>query len=219
MKNSVLIVVLLFFGFSINAQSLASYGLKGQVKSIQEELKICDNRYGKPQTKDCNTLTSEKNFTKEGYLSDYKDSLGSGNITREKVETPKGWLETVYKNEDGLKIKLAEHTYNKDNLMLKTISFDESGSIFSTTEYFYDEKGRNTKWERISDLNGVTEKRISFFDEFGSFSSVEMYTDDVLHTKENFDIQYKFDEQGNWVEAITFTDFSTDIQTRTIAYY
>lgn len=219
MKNSVLILVLLFFGYNLNAQSLASFGLKGKVKSLQEELRICSSRYGKAQTKDCETLTSETQFTKEGYLSDYKDSFKIKGVTREKAATPAGTLEIVFKEEDGVKIKKAEHYYNKDNLMLKTISFDESGAVFSVTDYFYNDKGQKTKWERTYNFDGVKEKNITFFDEFGSISGIEMYTNDILSTKENFDIQYKFDEQGNWVESITVTAFSTDIQTRTIAYY
>jgi len=203
---------------NLNAQSLESFGLKGNVKTLQEELKICSNKYGKPQTKDCSTSTSEKQFTKEGYLSDYKDSFKIEGIIREKVETPNGWLETVYNNEDGLKIKLGEHYYNKEDLMLETISY-QSDTVFNITNYFYDEVGRKTKWERYSDLNGVKEKTISFFDEYGSFSSFEIYRDEVLSDQAKFDITYKFDEKGNWVKSIVITEFSTDIHNRTITYY
>lgn len=218
MKNITLIFSFAFFGLNLNAQSLESFGLKGNVKTLQEELKMCSNRNGKAQTKDCSTLTGEKQFTKEGYLSDYKDSFKIEGIIREKVETPNGWLETVYNNEDGLKIKLGEHYYNKEDLMLETISY-QSDTVFNITNYFYDEVGRKTKWERYSDLNGVKEKTISFFDEYGSFSGLEMYSDNVLYKKEEFDIKYQFDEKGNWVKSIVITEFSTDIHDRTITYY
>lgn len=219
LKNIALFVVFAFFGLTINAQSLASFGLKGKVKSIHEEYKNCYSRNGKAQTKDCSILTSKKQFTKEGYLSDYKDSLGPGDITREKVETPDGWLETVYNNEDGSKIKKGEHYYNKDNLMLRTISFNDIGSVFSRTEYFHDENGQTTKWEKTYNLNGVKEKRISFFDEYGSFSGFEIYIDDVLTDNEKFNITYEFDEKGNWIQSTVITEFSTDIQNRKITYY
>lgn len=218
MKNIALIFFFVFFGLNLNAQSLQSFGLKGNVKLIQEELKMCSNKYGKAQTKDCSILTSEKQFTKEGYLSDYKDSLGSGNITREKVETSIGWLETVYYTEDGLKIKFAENYYNKEDLMLKSISY-HSDVVFNITNYFYNEMGRKTKKEEIAYIEDVREKTISFFDEYGSFSSFEIYRDGVLSDQGKFDITYEFDEKGNWVQSTVITEFSTDIHNRTITYY
>src|SRR5690606_1082278 len=141
-----------------------------------------------------------------------------GNITREKVETPTGWLETVYNNEDGLKIKFAEDYYNNEDLMLESISY-QSDTVFNITKYFYDEMGRKTKCERYSDLNGVKEKTISFFDEYGSFSGFEIYRDDVLSDQGKFNITYEFDEKGNWVQSTVITEFSTDIHNRTITYY
>ena len=217
MKSVYIFIACVFFSYS-NAQSLQSFGLKGKVKSIQEELKMCSNKNGKAQTKDCSTLTSEKQFTKEGYLSDYKDSLGSENITREKVETPNGWLETVYNNEDGLKIKIGEHYYNKEDLMLKSISY-QNDTVFNITNYFYNEMRRKTKKEKIAYIGGVREKTISFFDEYGSFSSFEIYRDGVLSDQGKFDITYEFDEEGNWVQSTVITEFSTDIHNRTITYY
>lgn len=218
MKGLLLFVTFGVFA-NLNAQSLESFSLKGNVKSLQEELKICSNRYGKPQTKDCSTFTSEKQFTKEGNLLDYRDSLGSANITREKVEIPTGWLETVYKVEDGLKIKLGEHYYNKENLITQSLSFDEKGIVNRVKEFFYDEKGKKIKWEEVSEFNGVKEKTISFFDEYGSFSSFEIYHDDKLSDQGKFNVTYKFDENENWVESIVITEFSTDIHTRKITYY
>lgn len=83
MKNSVLIFFFVFFGLNLNAQSLQSFGLKGNVKLIQEELKMYSNKYGKTQTKDCSILTSEKQFNEKGYLLEYKDSFKIEGITRE----------------------------------------------------------------------------------------------------------------------------------------
>lgn len=218
MKGLYIFIACVLFS-NLNAQSLESFGLKGNVKTLQEELKMCSNRNGKAQTKDCSTLTGEKRFTKEGYLSDYKDSLGSGNITREKVETSTGWLETVYNNEDGLKIKFAENYYNKEDLITQTLSIDEQSTVNRVTEYFYDEVGRKTKKEEIAHIDGVKEKTISFFDEYGSFSSFEIYRDEVLSDQGTFNITYEFDEKGNWVKSIVITEFSTDIHNRTITYY
>lgn len=217
MKSVYIFIACVFFSYS-NAQRLESFGLKGKVKSIQDEFKMCSNKCGKTQTKDCSILTSEKRFTKEGYLSDYKDSLGSGSVTREKVETPNGWLETVYNNEDGLKIKIGEHYYNKEDLMLNSISYQRD-TVFNFTKYLYDEMGRKTKKEEIAYIKGVREKTISFFDKYGSFSSFEIYRDDVLSDQGKFDITYEFDEKGNWVQSIVTTEFSTNIHKRTITYY
>ena len=216
MKHIVLVVM--FFGLYLNAQSLESFGLKGNVKSIQEELKICSHNYGKAQNKDCSIVTSEKQFNKKGSLLQHKDSFKIESIIREKVETPNGWLETVYNNEDGLKIKIGEHYYNKEDLMLNSISYQRD-TVFNFTKYFYDEKGRKTKKEEIAYIEGVREKTISFFDEYGSFSSFEIYRDGVLSDKGKFDIQYQFDENGNWIQSIVTTEYSTDIHNRTITYY
>ena len=103
--------------------------------------------------------------------------------------------------------------------MLRTISFDDIGSVFSRTEYFHDENGQTTKWEKTYNLNDVKEKRISFFDEYGSFSGFEIYIDDVLTDNEKFNITYEFDEKGNWIQSTVITEFSTDIQNRKITYY
>ncbi len=219
MKNIAFILVTVFFGFGINAQSLQSFGLKGNVKSIAEELKICSNRYGKAQTKDCSSLTSEKQFTKEGYLLENKNSLEFEGITREKVEIPTGWLETVYIEEDGLKIKIGEDYYNKENLITKTFFVNESGAVDRVKEYFYDEKGIKIKTEEVAHVDDVKEKTIFFYDEYGSFSGFEIYRDDVLSDQGKFDVTYELDEKGNWVQSIVITEFSTDIHNRTITYY
>lgn len=218
MKNIVLVVM--FFGLNLNAQSLESFGLKGKVKSIQEELKMCSHNYGKAQIKDCSSLTSEKQFTKEGYLLEYKDSLKIEGVTRKKEKTSTGWLETVYNNEDSKTIKLAENYYDKKDLMYKTISYDESGEIFNTTEYFHNDAMMLIRLERNT-LNdeGFAEKAVSFFDQYGTFCGLEFYLDNKLNEKYQFDIQYQFDEIGNWVQSIVTTEFSTNIHNRTITYY
>lgn len=218
MKNIVLFVM--FFGLNLNAQSLESFGLKGKVKSIQEELKMCSHNYGKAQTKDCSSLTSEKQFTKEGYLLEFKNSPNHDSVTRKKVETPTGWLETIYNEENDTTIKIAENYYDKNNLMYKRISFDESGAILNTTEYFHNSTGMLMRMERKT-LNddGVTEKAVSFFNEYGTFCGVAIYLDEELNKKYEFNIQYQFDEIGNWVQSIVTTEFSTNIHNRTITYY
>ena len=218
MKNIVLVVM--FFGLNLNAQSLESFGLKGKVKSIQEELKMCSHNYGKAQTKDCSSLTSEKQFTKQGYLLEFKNSPKYDRATRKKEKTSTGWLETVYNNEDSKIIKLAEFYYDKKDLMYKTISYDESGAILNTTEYFHNSTGMLMRMERKT-LNddGVTEKAVSFFNEYGTFCGVAIYLDEELNKKYEFNIQYEFDEIGNWVQSIVTTEFSTDIHSRTITYY
>lgn len=219
MKNIVLILVLILFGLSLKAQSLESLGLKGEVKSIQEELLMCSHKYGKAQTKDCSSLTSEKQFTKERYLLKNKKSLDFDCITREKVETSSGWLETVYNNEDGLKIKFAENHYDKKDLMYKTVSY-EAGEIFNTTEYFYNNVRMLIRMERNAlNYDGVSEKAVSFFNEYGTFCGLEFYLDNKLDEKYEFDIQYEFDEKGNWVQSTVITEFSTDIHNRVITYY
>lgn len=200
MKHIVLVVM--FFGLHLNAQSLESFGLKGNVESIHEELKMCSHNYGKAQTKDCSSLTSEKQFTKEGYLLQLKNLLERDNVTRKKVETPTGWLETIYNEENDSTIKIAENYYDKNNLMYKRISFDESGAILNTTEYFHNSTGMLMRMERKT-LNddGFAEKAVSFFNEYGTFCGVAIYLDDELDKKYEFDIQYQFDEKGNWIQS------------------
>lgn len=218
MKNIVLVVM--FFGLNLNAQSLESFGLKGKVKSIQEELKMCSHNYGKAQTKDCSSLTNEKQFTKEGYLLEFKNSPKYDRVTRKKEKTSTGWLETIYNEENDTTIKIAENYYDKNNLMYKRISFDESGAILNTTEYFHNSTGMLMRMERKT-LNddGVTEKAVSFFNEYGTFCGVAIYLDEELNKKYEFNIQYEFDEIGNWIQSIVTTEFSTDIHSRTITYY
>lgn len=218
MKHIVLVVM--FFGLHLNAQSLESFGLKGNVKSIHEELKICNHKYGNEQTTACSTSTSEKKFTKTGDLLQLKNPLERDNVTRKKVETPTGWLETIYNEENDTTIKIAENYYDKNNLMYKRISFDESGAILNTTEYFHNSTGMLMRMERKT-LNddGVTEKAVSFFNEYGTFCGVAIYLDEELNKKYEFNIQYEFDEIGNWIQSIVTTEFSTDIHSRTITYY
>ena len=218
MKHIVLVVM--FFGLHLNAQSLESFGLKGNVKSIHEELKICNHKYGNEQTTACSTSTSEKKFTKTGDLLQLKNPLERDNVTRKKVETPTGWLETIYNEENDTTIKIAENYYDKNNLMYKRISFDESGAILNTTEYFHISTGMLMRMERNT-LNddGVTEKAVNFFDQYGTFCGLEFYLDNKLNEKYEFDIQYQFDEIGNWIQSIVTTEFSTDIHSRTITYY
>lgn len=217
MKNIVLVVM--FFGLNLNAQSLESFGLKGKVKSIQEELKMCSHNYGKAQTKDCSSLTNEKQFTKEGYLLEFKNSPKYDLVTRKKEKTSTGWLETVYNNEDSKTIKLAEFYYNTDNLITKTFFVDENVALDRVKEYFYDNKGIKTKTEEVTYIDDIKEKTIIFYDEYGNFSGFEIYRDDVLSDQGKFDIQYQFDEKGNWVQLIVTTEFSTNIHKRTITYY
>lgn len=216
MKNIVLILVLILFGLSLKAQSLQSFGLKGKVKSIQEELLMCSHKYGKAQTNDCSSLTSEKQFSTDGYFVEKEREVEV--ITREKKDTPSGFIETVYKKEKDLKIKLRENYYNKENLMLNSISY-QSDTIFNLTKYFYDEMGRKTKKEEIAYIEGVREKTISFFDEYETFCGFEIYRNEVLSDQGKFDVKYEFDEKGNWIQSIVITEFSTDIHKRTFTYY
>lgn|SRR5690554_75568 len=217
MKNIAFILVTVFFCFGIKAQSLQSFGLKGNVKSIQEEYKRCSKS---DIDADCFPLSSEMEFSKDGYLLKNKNSLEFDGISRKKKETPTGWLETVYKEEDSITIKFAENYYDKKDLVYKTITYDESGGIFNTTEYFYNEVKMLIRMERnLLNNSGVIEKAVSFFNEYGTFSGVEFYLDDKLDEKYEFDIQYKFDETGNWVYYDVVDKFNKSVFTRTITYY
>ena len=218
MKGLYLYIACVSFS-NLSAQSLEHFGLKGNVKTLQEELKICSNLYGKTQTKDCSSLTSEKQFTKDGYLVDYKDSWGFVSTTREKVETPTGWLETVFKEDNGVKRKWSENYYDKQNVINKTIDFDKLENVSRITNYFYNEAGRIIKMERVSHFNTIEEKAISYFDEYGMFNAAEMYENDKLISREEFVLEYKFDEKGNWVQSTVISQFSTDIHNRKITYY
>ena len=205
----------MFFGLNLNAQSLESFGLKGNVKSIQEEYKRCSKSNSDA---DCFPLSSEMKFSKDGYL--LKNSLEFDGISREKKESPTGWLETVYREEDSLTIKLAENYYDKKDLMYKTISYDEFGDVFNTTQYFYNDVRMLIRMERNTlNYDGVREKAVSFFNEYGTLCGVEFYLDNKLDEKYEFDIQYKFDETGNWIYYDVDDKFSKSVLTRTITYY
>lgn len=215
MKNIVLFVM--FFGLNLNAQSLESFGLKGNVKSIQEEYKRCSKSNSDA---DCFPLSSEMKFSEDGYLLKNKNSLEFDGISREKKESPTGWLETVYREEDSLTIKLAENYYDKKDLMYKTISYDEFGDVFNTTQYFYNDVRMLIRMERNTlNYDGVREKAVSFFNEYGTLCGVEFYLDNKLDEKYEFDIQYKFDETGNWIYYDVDDKFSKTVFTRTITYY
>jgi len=215
MKNIVLVIM--FFGLNLNAQSLESFGLKGNVKSIQEEYKRCSKS---DIDADCFPLSSEMKFSKDGYLLKNKNSLEFDGISREKKESPTGWLETVYREEDSITIKLAENYYDKKDLMYKTISYDESGEVFITTQYFYNDVRMLIRMERNTlNYDGVKERAVSFFNEYGTFCGLEFYLDNKLDEKYEFDIQYEFDETGNWVYYYVVDKFNKSVFTRTITYY
>ena len=84
MKNIVLFVM--FFGLNLNAQSLESFGLKGNVKSIQEEYKRCSKSNSDA---DCFPLSSEMKFSKEkpNIIVEYKNNSGSINWEVSNYET------------------------------------------------------------------------------------------------------------------------------------
>lgn len=218
-RNIVLILVSILFSFTLKAQSLQSFGLKGKVKSIQQELKICPNRNGKAQTKECTSSTSEKQFSEDGFFIENENTLKNNGLIREKKEISTGILQTIYKEEDGIKRKWFEQYYNKEGVIFKAISFNDLHEVFSVYEYFYDDKGKMISSINEVNLNGIKERRVSYYDNYGTFYATEIYHNGEFHERNDFIVEYKFDKEGNWIYSYIDDKFCRYTYNRTITYY
>lgn len=217
--KAVFVIILIVFFSNLHAQSLESFGLKGKVKSIQQELKICSSKYGKAQTKDCSTSTSEKQFSENGFFIENENALKDNGLIRERKEISTGILQTIYKEEDGITRKWFEQYYNKEGLIFKAIAFNDSNEVFSVYEYFYDDKGKIISSINQLELNGIKERRVSYYDNYGTFYAAEIYHNGELHERNDFILEYKFDKEGNWIYSYVDDHFSRYIYNRTITYY
>ncbi|WKW47000.1 hypothetical protein P3875_02780 [Myroides sp. JBRI-B21084] len=218
MKHFILFIGTVLFGWAANAQSLQTMGLNGKVKCIHEELNICSHKYGKPQTKNCSYLDNNIKFTVDGIVIEqpYEDYEG---IRRLKKQIDTGFLVEVFRTEDGVETKSSESYYNDKNLIVKTIYFNDLGEVMLTDTIFYNTQNHKIKSEKLAIVNGVSEKKILFYDDHQKMCAFEMYVNDELKESEKFKTSYTFDALGNWVELIIEDSLTTYLHKRTIEYY
>lgn len=221
MRSFIIVSAFVVLCCTVQAQNLDHFGLKGEVKCVKDEYYQCSESQLKKSKdpKDCFSLQSEMEFTKDGFYIDNENKLLDDGFTRKKEKIATGYLETVFKEEDGVKRNWSENYYDKQNVINKTISYNEEGDVFIVTNYFYNENGKKTKMIRELKFKDKEQTAISYFDEYGTFNAAEMYENDELISREEFVLEYKFDEKGNWIYNSVATDFGTSFVTREIAYY
>lgn len=218
MKSVFLVITCVFFG-NVNAQSLASFGLKGQVKSLEQEYEKCPRVALVGSDINCYEQKETLYFDKKGkqtYLVPQKEAVNS--YVSEKNENKDGYVITKYLDNNGKRTKYFEEYYNKKGLQVKIISYHADGEITNIWEYFYDKKGRKTENKSSNIWNGTTTVYHNWFNEYGDITARKEFRNNELINEETFDIKYTFDKKGNWTSKLIEGEYS-EFYKRTILYY
>lgn len=218
MKSVFLVITCVFFG-NLNAQSLASFGLKGKVKSLEQEYEKCPRVALVGSDINCYEQKETLYFDEKGkqtYLVPQKEAINS--YVSEKNENDDGYVITKYLDNNGKRTKYFEEYYNKKGLQVKIISYHADGEITNIWEYFYDKKGRKTENKSSNIWNGTTTVYHNWFNEYGDITARKEFRNNELINEETFDIKYTFDKKGNWTSKLIEGEYS-EFYKRTILYY
>ena len=218
MKSIFLVITCVFFG-NLNAQSLASFGLKGKVKSLEQEYEKCPRVALVGSDINCYEQKETLYFDKKGkqtYLVPQKEAVNS--YVSEKNENKDGYVITKYLDNNGKRTRYFEEYYNKKGLQVKIISYHADGEITNIWEYFYDKKGRKTENKSSNIWNGTTTVYHNWFNEYGDITARKEFRNNELINEETFDIKYTFDKKGNWTSKLIEGEYS-EFYKRTILYY
>lgn len=218
MKSVFLVITCVFFG-NVNAQSLASFGLKGKVKSLEQEYEKCPRVALVGSDINCYEQKETLYFDKKGkqtYLVPQKEAVNS--YVSEKNENKDGYVITKYLYNNRKRTRYFEEYYNKKGLQVKIISYHADGEITNIWEYFYDKKGRKTENKSSNIWNGTTTVYHNWFNEYGDITARKEFRNNELINEETFDIKYTFDKKGNWTSKLIKGEYS-EFYKRTILYY
>lgn len=217
MRNITLFVVFVFFGLNIKAQSLQSFGLKGHVKSIEENCNECSKDiHG---VKQCFFHEMNYTFSDNGKYIKPEDKILMGEYSKEKKSTANGFIVSTFRKVDGGVLKDYDQYYDDKDLLIKTVHYDKDGNIKDEYNSFYTENNVREKVIHISYDNGLTKTMISYYDKYGNFSGDETYQGNKLVEKRKFEMNYEFDSYGNWTYKYVDNGKYTLIHNREITYY
>jgi len=216
MKGVYIFIACVLFS-NLKAQSLQSFGLKGNVKSIKESCNDCSAN--NMNTEQCFFHEINYFFTNQGkYIKPKLKELGYEYL-KEKQSTTNGFAISTFKKVDDDIFKHYDQYYDNDDLLIKTVYYDKEGKVKDEYNCFYTKNNLREKVIRVSDENGLNKTIISYWDEYGSACGDETYYAGKLLEKRVFDIKYKFDEFGNWTYKYVSNGTHTLIHNRVITYY
>ena len=249
LKSVLLATLFIAFGVIAKAQKftpdIEDEHLKGNVKSVLTTVRSPQGRIiGQPTRKNFNTAG---NYSRTTYYDtmgnpviivnftyDEKNRLIKDVRTQEPYSTPVSQTtysydkkaKTITADVFGIADSLSEksiYTFDKNNVLLKVITYSEDNKEISSISYEYNKLGEMTFATYTEGENSIYKGSEKYrYDTDGFLAEKCSYYLTTL--RQAFLYTYQYDEKGNWINAYVFHVSPTEgylyqIITRQISYY